>query len=210
MLTGRWRAALRRPRLQAQVEGRKLRWQNLSIPTLDATLEAGLAADDKLTVDVALGPVEDGRSTPAGIPAFAGPGDDVRHRLSIELVTPREQLKVRLEGGLDQQLKVWQGVLAQLEAQSDDYGHWRLSGASALSLAADSASVANSCLRHDASPAQLCAQAGWNESGNSELQVELQALPVEFLAPALTGVIAAKWRLALPPMVPSSLRPHSA
>ena len=52
--------------------------------------------------------------------------------------------------------------------------------------------MGNSCLKHDASSAQLCAQAHWSKSGNSKLKAELQALPIELLTPVLTGEVAGK------------------
>ena len=178
------------PRLQANLQGKALQLDTLSIPALDVELEAGLEPGDTLLLALTAGPVKDGEQLLLDSLKLRASGTTAQHTLAVALVSGSDKLQTHLEGGMEPGLASWLGKLTQLDAQSDDYGNWGLEQPSALSLAAGEIALANSCLRRASGPARLCADLDWTQSTGSRFKVLLQALPVQLLAPDITGELA--------------------
>ena len=178
------------PRLQANLQGKALQMDTLSIPTLEVKLEAGLEPGDTLQLGLATGPVKDGEQLLLDSLQLRASGTTAQHTLAVVLVTGSDKLQTHLEGGMEPGLASWLGKLTQLDAQSDDYGNWALEQPSALYLSVDEIALANSCLRRASGPARLCADLDWTQSTGSRFKALLQALPVQLLAPDITGELA--------------------
>jgi len=178
------------PRLQANLQGKALQLDTLSIPTLDVELEAGLEPGDTLLLALTTGPVKDGEQLLLDSLQLRASGTTAQHTLAVALVSGSDKLQTHLEGGMEPGLASWLGKLTQLDAQSDDYGNWGLEQPSALSLAAGEIALATSCLRSESTPARFCADLDWTQSTGSRFKALLQALPVQLLAPDITGELA--------------------
>jgi len=178
------------PRLQANLQGKALQLDTLSVPTLAVELEAGLEPGDKLLLELATGPVKDGEQLLLDSLQLRARGTTAQHTLAVALVSGSDKLQTRLEGGMGPGLASWLGKLTQLDAQSDDYGNWGLEQPSALSLAAGEIALANSCLRSESGPARLCGDLDWTQSTGSRFKALLRALPAQLLAPDITGELA--------------------
>ena len=178
------------PRLQANLQGKALRLDTLTIPTLRVELEAGLEPGDKLLLELATGPVKDGDQALLDSLQLRARGTTSQHLLAVALVSGSNKLQTGLEGGVEPGLASWRGKLMQLDAHSGDYGSWGLEQPGALSLAAGEIALADSCLRSEAGPARLCTGLDWTQSAGSKFKAVLKGLPVQLLAPDVTGELA--------------------
>jgi translocation and assembly module TamB len=179
------------PRLQAHLEGKSLRLDTMTIPTLVAVVEAGPEPGDKLKLELVTGPVMDGDRSLLESLQLRADGTTSRHTLTAELATATEKLQTRMEGGLAPGLASWSGKLTRLDAQGDLFGGWHLEQPGALTLAAGEIALGNSCLRSDTGPARLCARLDWAQSAGARLNAALQALPMQTLVADISGELAA-------------------
>ena len=187
----------RMPRLQAQARGTQLRFGPYSMPSLKASLAAGLNADDPLNLELDIGQVEDGEVKLLSSLHMQATGSMRQHRFNSTADTGTEQLSAQLNGGVDQAFSSWQGQLTGLSLDSTDFGKWTLAGPSDLSLAAEQATLGESCLQVRTGRGRVCVQGNWAASGNSEVQGRLQALPLDMFVPAVSGDIEGNLSAAL-------------
>jgi translocation and assembly module TamB len=177
------------PRVVAQLAGDSLGLEELRVETVSATLEAGLAADAPLSIDLRTGPVHQGDQEMLASLRLQARGTNSRHRLDLELASADDQLLAGLEGGLADSLDAWQGQLLQLAALSGQYGHWQLAEPAALSLSATAATLGNSCLQAEGDAGRVCLAGDWHQAGDIRLTASLGGIPLEQWVPAVTGAI---------------------
>lgn len=177
------------PRLQARLQGEALGLDQLAVTTVDAVLEAGLADDDVLTVEIETGPVRQAdRDLIESLQLRVG-GTLSRHRLDLAVAAGTDQLQAGLDGGLSADRSAWRGELSQLTARSEQYGDWRLLEPAGLSLSAARSSLGNSCLQGARDGSRLCAAADWSAAGESRIAATLKGMAVEQWVPSVTGAV---------------------
>jgi autotransporter translocation and assembly factor TamB len=177
------------PRLQAQATGKGLRFNTYAAASLRATLTTGLETDNPLELNLGVSEVVDGERKLVESLRLQATGTTGEHRLNASMDTGNEQLRALLIGGLDQSMSTWRGQLAELSLDSADYGGWDLSRPAELSLAPDRAALGESCLRVNAGPGRVCVLGNWAGTGPSEMQSQVQALPLDLFVPAVSGEI---------------------
>jgi len=177
------------PRLQAQASGSQLTWETYVVPSLTMSLFAGPGADDPLKLELKADQLLDGETALITSMQVQATGTTAEHRLSSIVATGSEQLKIRLDGGLNQVLSAWQGQLSRLSLNAGEYGQWTLVTPVDLSLAEDRASLGDGCLQAMGGTGRLCVRGQWIANGDAGMQGRVQALPLELFMPAVTGDI---------------------
>jgi autotransporter translocation and assembly factor TamB len=187
------------PRFTGVFSGEALRLDGLSLSRLRASLSAGLATDAPLDIDIDLGALSDGEQALLQALSLRARGTTAAHRIDLELDAEPARLSAQLQGGLSVAASRWEGVLVALEAAGAAIGAWSLADATALVLAADGAGLEQACLQRAGDAARICASGAWRSGGDSELSVSVDALPLDSLAPAVSGDIHAELVAGLGP-----------
>lgn len=194
---GRLEGSTAQPRLQARLRGDALGMDALSLSRLAADIEAGLAPDDLLRLDVQLDAVEQEGQTLLEATHLLASGTTARHSLELDLQGVGEHLRLRLEGGLEPSLPAWRGRLTALDAESERAGDWRLAGAGELALSATSLQLDEICLQPVAVSGRICAQGDWGESTGTNVTGRLEQLPVERFLPGISGELSGELEAGL-------------
>jgi autotransporter translocation and assembly factor TamB len=181
-----------KPRVQAQISGERLLLDSYAIASLEAALTAGADSDDPLELVFSLGPVTgDGQALLESLQLEAA-GTTGQHRLRFDLLAPGAGLRARLDGGPNESLTAWRGRLGELTLDASGYGQWQLAGNPQLSLAADRASLGESCLQMTTGPGRVCIVGDWTDGGESKVSGLIEALPLDLLLPGVSGDIAGR------------------
>jgi translocation and assembly module TamB len=181
-----------KPHLEATLVGSRLRLDNYSLDALKATLSGGLDAGDLLALDLGIKEVKDGETRLASSLQLQGTGTAARHRLNAALDTGDVKLHTRLDGGTDASLSAWQGRLSELVLETADYGKWTLNSPTGLSLAADRASLGETCLQAVSTRGEICIAGNRVETGESEVTGQVRAVPLGLFLPDVSGDIAGR------------------
>lgn len=187
------------PRLQGKLSGRNLAMESLELDRLDAAVEAGLQADDNLEIELTTGMIENGGEPLLTSLRLDANGTTGAHTLNLAVEAGGAEVQTRLRGGLNLEAPAWRGELIRLNALQERYGEWQLDAPAGLTLTADRASLANSCLQHAATAGRLCLLVDWAATGSSTLAAELWSLPAGLLLPEVSGDIAGRVNLGLSP-----------
>ena len=187
----------RMPRLQAQARGRQLRYGAYAMPSLAASLAAGLNADDPLSLDLNIGQIVDGERKLLSSLRLQAAGTMRQHRFNTQVDTGPEQFSARLNGGVDESISFWSGRLTGLSLDSTDYGAWALAEPSDLSLAAQQVTIGESCLQVKTGRGSVCMAGNWAAGGDSEVKARVQTLPLDMFVPAVSGDMGGSLNAAL-------------
>ncbi len=190
--SGALRGSLESPRMQASLAGDSLQLEALAVQAIQAELQMGLAPGDTLELDLHIGPVSNNAQLLINSVRLQVSGTTSRHKLALNVDTAAESLLTRLEGGLTPDLAAWRGQLVQVEAQGDQFGHWHLDQPSTLALAASDIALGSTCLRMETGPGEICTRLEWTRSGGSTLHASAQALPLDIVAPDISGELAGE------------------
>ena len=183
---GQLSGSIEKPVIQAQVQTRQLQLEGNGCQQCDIRLDLGL--------DPAY--VSHARVTGTGM-ILAGQDmhslslrlDGPMNRQSIELDADHQQGKLAFSatGALDQQQGAWSGQIRKLALDTPDYGHWKMTRAADLQLAADRIELSPLCLRD--AQTRLCAEVHRGaETGKAIL--DLKDFSLERLRPWLPPEIA--------------------
>ncbi|WP_157976715.1 translocation/assembly module TamB domain-containing protein [Parahaliea mediterranea] len=189
------------PRVQASLQGSALAWQDISLSQLSAQLDAGLAADAPLVLDVQLGPLEQGGIVLLDSAQLSGEGSTGGHSLTLTLRGESQALHTQLNGALAAMAtgeQGWQGQLAQLEATAEGLGHWRLKAPAPLLLAARQASLQNLCIDGVGnSQGSACLSGQWSADTGSAGEGRLDGLSLGQWLPDLEATLSGQFQGAL-------------
>ena len=219
--SGRLAGSAASPRLRARLDGQQLQVQDFQLSHLEATLQAGLAAQDPLRLAVSLGPLRQGQQRLLDTARLDIAGTTARHEVALALEGASDSLQARLAGGLNTAPPVWRGRIDALTVDSAGLGAWRLGAAPALSLAADRLTLEETCLwgygvsgaglpgaglpgadHPEIAPPQeaaaVCVGGHWNAASGAGLAARLEALPVERFLPQVGGRLRGQLQASLP------------
>jgi translocation and assembly module TamB len=185
------------PRINGRLRGEQLSLDGLSVPALEAAFNVSTDPEGELTLSIKSGPVTDGEEELLTSMALRIGGSNQSHQISLQAKSADQQLNTELSGGLSSELDAWQGQIASLRAQSNPFGQWSLEEAARLALAADSASLEQSCFSSTDTSGQLCAGGDWKAAGDSTLAIRLKDLPVALLVPSVGGELAGQLQASL-------------
>lgn len=190
--TGTLGGSLQSPGIKASLSGKSLQLEALAVQAIQAELQAGLAPEDRLELQLETGPVSNNGQLMMNAVQLRGKGTTADHSLVLILDTDTENLLTRLEGGLASDLAAWHGQLVQVQVRSEEFGTWQLDQPGTLALAASEVTLDTSCLRMEKGPGELCTGVDWTQSGGSKLYASAQALPLGLVASDISGELAGR------------------
>ncbi|MBN7797832.1 translocation/assembly module TamB domain-containing protein [Parahaliea mediterranea] len=201
---GRVSGSTQQPRVQASLEGRELQWQGQSLSSLALEVQAGLAGDAPLRLDLELGALSAGPAADQALlesAVFRARGSTGSHTLNLDVHGITEQLQARFDGGYDIAGGSWRGAVAALALDSEAGGHWQLDATAPLSLSAARVTLADTCLQSpgvdEHPPARFCASGDWRATGGADFAASLESLSLARLLPDLSGAVNGELRVAM-------------
>ncbi|MEH6471448.1 MAG: translocation/assembly module TamB domain-containing protein [Halopseudomonas sp.] len=126
----------------------------------------------------------------------------------------QHQFELKLQGGdINMDLTAsgaanethWKGQLTELALHGEDIGAWALHNPVAAELSSTHSQLSALCLNQHKGDAKLCAQATWQPAGTTLAELNLQGLPLPFLAPWLppeteiSGLLYSTAKLSMEP-----------
>ncbi|MCK0538184.1 translocation/assembly module TamB domain-containing protein [Alcanivorax quisquiliarum] len=210
-LDGRLHGTRALPRLDATANGQSLgfgAWQlarlALQAGASDPLNEEAAQLDLHLTLD----DLQHGTETLLDSAELRGRGSAADHRLHWQLSAPGDglfnpsssalsstnsstgssSLSGAVQGALHD-LRAWQGQLQSLAIDNPLAGQWQLEQPAALALSTSAAQLARACLVSDGG--RLCAEGQWQSDGASQARLDLDTMPLAWLARALPDDAAA-------------------
>ncbi len=177
------RGELATPRVSGQINGQQTGWQQWSVSTLTARFkDLGLGTQpQQLTLNA--DQIQQDEQRRLDTLALSLTGTRQQHQLTVSATQQSVTLATRLGGTLDSSLG-WQGHVTQSQISHETLGQWQQQQSSALTLSAESQSLAPFCLRQDDSA--LCVQGNHQADNRIQAHGSVQALPLSLLSP-LTG-----------------------
>ena len=194
MGSGRLEGTADAPRVRVSLSGRELELDARRLSSLSVELEAGLAAQAPLRLDLAVGELAQGGETQLQSARLQARGSTSAHWLELDLAAPAQQLRARLEGGLHADTGQWRGSLAELVADAADYGSWSLAQPAPLMLSGAALRLGDTCLRAGTDSSRVCVQGDWSGSTGGELAARIQALALQRLVADLDGQLDGEVR----------------
>ncbi|MDJ0911572.1 MAG: translocation/assembly module TamB domain-containing protein [Woeseiaceae bacterium] len=164
------------PELQLNASGADLRWNDnrMSRIAIDSTVRSeGLSIVDVRASGVALGD-----ETIDEVEASIS-GNLEQHRLSFFAGTGAAELAIGAIGGLED--SGWRGEIAEFDIDSELFGNWATGEAAVLALSAESLELGELCVVSGSTDGRLCARASMVVGGDTDLNIEIDALPVAAL-----------------------------
>ena len=177
--SGRFGGSTSSPQLSARLQGSDLQFQDQSLQRLTAIVQAGLAADAPLQLEVELWSLQQDGQILLDSVQLAGVGTTASHQFNLQLQGLSEQVHGRLEGGLQAQQSAWHGSLSALSFNSTGYGNWKLAQAAPLALTPARVALGNACLlgeplissgESDHESARICAGGEWSQTQGTRLE----------------------------------------
>jgi len=194
MGSGRLEGTADAPRMRVSLSGQELELDARRLSSLSAELEAGLAAQAPLRLDLAVGELAQDGEILLQSARLQAKGSTSAHWLELDLVAPEQQLRAGLEGGLHSDTGQWRGSLAELVADAADYGTWSLVQPAPLMLSGAALSLGDTCLRAGTDSSRVCVQGDWSGSAGGQLAGRLQALSLQRLVADLEGQLDGELR----------------
>jgi len=196
---GRLQGAWRRPAVEFQAQGRRLRFAGYSAGQLAVDIDYRPEAASKLRLSadaIRSGAIEISRLL------VEGSGTQAEHSVSADLRSSEGDLSALLTGGIEKGR--WQGNLSRLALNVPNQGRWQLGDTMAMTVTprktgADLA-FDRGCLVQRAS--SVCVQGDYQASGDFQAALEASALPLAMLRPylaeqvTLSGAINADAEMA--------------
>ncbi len=179
------------PLLAAQFKAQQLQLDDLSVTSVTARVQAGLAAEDALELTIDAGAATAGETALFHTMQLRVAGSNAQHRLDLSADTGSEQLQLGLVGGLDTAALAWVGNLQSVDAVTADYGNWQLTAPASLQLAGEHISLTQACLGERSVGSTLCTTGNWNADGAMQLSASLNGLPLDMFLEQATGDISA-------------------
>ncbi|MCB1749171.1 MAG: translocation/assembly module TamB domain-containing protein [Gammaproteobacteria bacterium] len=179
------------PVVDAELQGRALRYADLRVAT--ATVEAALdlGADEPQRVRVALDGLAQGRET-IGDLALALDGTPAAHTLHATLGGGPRSAEIGAHGAWAD--GAWDGVLDQLSLGLGNFGGWALAAPAALAYGADGLRLARACLT--SGEAAICTVVPQWGAADGSAAIALEAIPLDLLADYLPTTLALSGTLA--------------
>ncbi len=185
------------PRLQARLSGDNLAFEGQSLALLRADLDAGLAAQAPLAIDLQLADYRSDAATLVQSARLEGSGSTASHRLRLSVEGAEDSLSAELAGALDGATREWRGSLEQLLASTAAFGDWALAAPAALSLGPTAQTLGELCLQASTPPDRFCASAHYAAGSGGELALALDTLTLSRFAEPVEGSLQGQLAAAL-------------
>lgn len=196
---GRLQGAWRRPAVEFQAQGKRLRFAEHSAGQLAVDIDYRPEAASKLRLSadaIRSGAIEISRLL------VEGSGTQAEHSISADLRSSEGDLSMALTGGIEKGR--WQGGLSRLALNVPNQGRWQLGDTMAMTVTPRKAGADlafdRGCLVQRA--ASVCVQGDYRASGDFQAELEASALPLAMLRPylaeqvTLSGAINADAEIA--------------
>jgi translocation and assembly module TamB len=146
------------PRIVLEASGSQLSWEAWRMSSLSLDMDVDLAGARPSRLLAELDGLADGPGPDASL-RIEGDGLPRDHRARLQLVRPRpdQEVKLALEGGLEDAR--WTGRLTELSLADAQQELWSLQQPAGLELAADAAALSDACM--DGTFGNLCLEANW-------------------------------------------------
>lgn len=182
------------PRIEADLQGRKLAYRDNRIGGLKLQADLALSGKRALAVDLHANDLQTGAGAWSGL-ALALSGSLPSHRLSLDL-KGREvpQATLGIDAGWTEQ-GGWQGRLQRLDLALPQGGDWRLAEAAEFGVSAQSQRLSPLCL--SAGEARLCGSFAGTRGEGWRGQGSLRQFPLALLQPWLPPDVQIAGRVAL-------------
>lgn len=132
-----------RPRIDAELTGRALRFDRYTAADLDADIDIDLARSEASQATLNFSGLQlDGDAL--GDVTLRGSGTAAEHHLRLSFDGPQASFETAADGRLIGDK--WVGEVAELDANSDLAGAWNLSSPSTVSVSGDDAAIGDTCL----------------------------------------------------------------
>jgi len=188
---GRVTGSLNAPRLAANLIGNSLIFQGNSLKSLKANVDVNLRTKKNLLLDIVAKNIKQGTTDIEEI-SLKGKGSFTKHSLTARMTMPSDSLLLKVQGGFFEPR--WRGQLQQLTASTEKFGKWQLQKPAPLTLSAEEAQLAHSCLRNG-QKAKVCTQLHWQKTADTTAQLNLSNISLALLdtilpeGSNLTGII---------------------
>ncbi|CAA6819546.1 MAG: Autotransporter translocation and assembly factor TamB [uncultured Thiotrichaceae bacterium] len=164
--------------IKADVKGKKLRYQQLRIGSLD------LAADQKgdfYTVKAAINNIEQEKNKIQSL-KLDGEGKITQHTVKMALVHEEGKVDLQANGGWENEQ--WQGQLQKLLLRDTQAGNWTLNNKINILASAKAARASQFCL-NSTQKAQLCVEGAWSKEQGTNAKGSLNRIPLAMAKPWL-------------------------
>jgi len=163
------------PRIIVDLGLQQMQFDNTNIESITAALDIDLLGQQKSNAAIHLDTITSGLHQIDQI-TLAGTGIIDDHQLSIIIQKDYNYLELNAIGGFEQQQ--WSGIVDHININSVDFGLWKTTSPSTLSISAHHAKLNDICLAQ--APTTLCTSATWQKHYSSQLTINLIDLPTSF------------------------------
>ncbi len=164
------------PELELDTSGSELGWRSYRVGS--ATIDSTIRQDGLSIVDVRASRLFIGDETIDELEASVS-GSLEQHRFNIMAAAGEAGLAIGAVGGVTDNR--WLGEIATFDIDSERFGSWASDASSVLALAADSLELGELCVVSASTDGRLCADATMIPGGDSELNLEIDSLPIAAL-----------------------------
>ncbi len=174
---------LKQPQVQAELDGKQLRYEDLRLGLLDARLEQ---KDTHYSLTTLMKDIRQGDMQIRDM-VLNGKGTLENHQLELDLAAKDGKLNLAARGGWrDEQ---WQGKVQTLRLRQTPAGDWRLNNPIALKASAEQSTVSHFCLTNQ-KRARLCTQVQWSPEQGLVSSGRLEQIPLAMASPWLPETIS--------------------
>jgi translocation and assembly module TamB len=179
---GRLSGKLDALQIQADLKGKRLRYQDISIRAIDMTAKQKGSVYD---LNVRLQAIKQGETLIQKV-ILDGKGKITAHTLSLALQHKDGKVDLQATGGWKKEQ--WKGALEQLNLRDTPAGNWQLNKAVQIKASAEMVSSSDFCLANKAN-AQICAETKWSAKKGVQSKGRLQRIPMAMARPWLPETV---------------------
>ena len=170
-------------RIQADLTGKKLRYEDLHIGSLD------LKADQKgdiYTIKANIKKLQQGENIIQSA-SIKGKGKREDHTAALAIAHKDGKLELKAAGGWKNEQ--WQGTLKKLALRDTPAGNWRLRNPVTIKASTKAMNASKFCLANNKN-AQICANAEWSEEQGVRAKGNLKKIPLKMAKPWLPDTLS--------------------
>jgi len=163
------------PRIIVDLGLQQMQLGDINIESITAALDIDLLGHQKSNAAIHLNTITSGLHQIDQI-TLAGTGVIDDHQLSIITQKNYNYLELNAVGGFEQQQ--WNGIVDHIDINTIDFGLWKTTSPTTLSVSAHHAKLNDICLAH--ATTTLCTSGTWQKHSSSQLAINLIDLPSSF------------------------------
>ena len=168
--------------IKADLKGKRLRYQDISIAVLETTAKQKGSVYD---LSAHLQTIKQGETLIQKV-VLDGKGKITAHTLKLALQHKEGKVDLQVTGGW--QKEQWKGGLEQLNLRDTPAGNWQLNKTVQIKASAQAVTSSDFCLANKAN-AQICAETKWSAKKGVQSKGRLQRIPLAMARPWLPETV---------------------